>query len=216
MRVKRVAQGIEGRVNIGLSGSYFLGPFPQFIQHFRAMRPEVDVVLHAMAPAQQLAGIRGGRLDLSFERGMPTQEDLVAWLCGETRPSSSNSRRHCANGRPCAARPPVRLPGHRHPPRSRVGAAVDSCAVARRTADGGPGNQLPMVSGAQPIGTPNPGVRPPCRETSGQRGRWCGRKLVPRAGPTRRRGSNTPGAMRCPPHEFQANAADSRPRHRPG
>lgn len=80
MRVKRVAQGIEGRVNIGLSGSHFLGPFPQFIQHFRAMRPEVDVVLHAMAPAQQLAGIRGGRLDLSFERGMPTQEDLVAWL----------------------------------------------------------------------------------------------------------------------------------------
>jgi LysR family transcriptional regulator, benzoate and cis,cis-muconate-responsive activator of ben and cat genes len=80
VHVKRVAQGIEGRVNIGLSGSHFLGPFPQFIKHYRTVRPAVDVALHEMAPAQQLAGIRDGRIDLSFERGMPTHEDLVGHL----------------------------------------------------------------------------------------------------------------------------------------
>ena len=80
VHVRRVAQGVEGRVNVGLSGSHFLGPFPQFIKHFRTTHPAVDVVLHEMAPSQQLAGIREARLDLSFERGMPTQEDLVAQL----------------------------------------------------------------------------------------------------------------------------------------
>ncbi|MGV3571284.1 MAG: LysR substrate-binding domain-containing protein [Ramlibacter sp.] len=80
LHVSRVAQGVEGRVNIGLSGSHFLGPFPQFIQHFRTQRPAVDVVLHEMAPAQQLAALHDGRVDLSFERGRPAQEGLVGHL----------------------------------------------------------------------------------------------------------------------------------------
>jgi LysR family transcriptional regulator, benzoate and cis,cis-muconate-responsive activator of ben and cat genes len=80
VHVKRVAQGVEGRVNIGLSGSHFLGPFPEFIKHFRMARPAVDIVLHEMAPTQQLAALRNTRLDLSFERGMPPQKDLVGHL----------------------------------------------------------------------------------------------------------------------------------------
>jgi DNA-binding transcriptional LysR family regulator len=104
VHVKRVAQGIEGRVNIGLSGSHFLGPFPQFIKHYRTVRPAVDVALHEMAPAQQLAGIRDGRIDLSFERGMPTHEDLVGHLLWRDPAVVA-----VPLGHPLAARPSIRL-----------------------------------------------------------------------------------------------------------
>lgn len=100
VHVLRVADGIEGRVNIGLSGSHFLGPFPRFIKHYREMRPGVDVVLHEMPPAQQLAGLREGRLDLTFERGLPTQEDLVGQLLWQDPAVVAMPLDHALAGRP--------------------------------------------------------------------------------------------------------------------
>jgi DNA-binding transcriptional LysR family regulator len=66
--VARVASGLQGRVQVGLAGSHFLGPFPQFIQQFRQQRPEVEVVLHEMKPSEHLQALRDGRLDLSVSR----------------------------------------------------------------------------------------------------------------------------------------------------
>ncbi len=66
--VQRVAAGLEGRVVVGLAGSHFLGPFPQFIAQFRATSPHVELVLQEMQPSQQLQTLRAGRLDLCIGR----------------------------------------------------------------------------------------------------------------------------------------------------
>lgn len=66
--VARVASGLQGRVQVGLAGSHFLGPFPRFIHQFRQQRPDVEVVLHEMKPSDHLQALREGRLDLSVSR----------------------------------------------------------------------------------------------------------------------------------------------------
>lgn len=66
--VKRVAEGIEGRVQVGLAGSHFMGPFPRFIKQFRLRRPNVEVVLHEMQPAAHVQALRDSQLDLSLSR----------------------------------------------------------------------------------------------------------------------------------------------------
>lgn len=79
--VKLVASGLEGRIKLGLSGSHFLGPLPAFIQQFRTARPGVEIVLHEMRPADHLAALREGRLDISISRNTvaagPLQSNLL-------------------------------------------------------------------------------------------------------------------------------------------
>lgn len=79
-QVARVAQGVEGRVTIGLAGSHFLGPFPQFIKQFREKRPGIEVVLQEMRPADHVQALRAGQLDISLTRGQPADEQLVSVL----------------------------------------------------------------------------------------------------------------------------------------
>ena len=71
--VARVAGGLEGRVQIGLAGSHFMGPFPKFISEFRQMKPKVELALHEMKPADHLHALRGDRLDICLSR-TPAQE----------------------------------------------------------------------------------------------------------------------------------------------
>ena len=66
--VARVASGLQGRVQVGLAGSHFLGPFPQFIQQFRLQRPALEVALHEMKPSDHLQALRDGRLDVCVSR----------------------------------------------------------------------------------------------------------------------------------------------------
>lgn len=66
--VQRVASGLQGRVQVGLAGSHFLGPFPQFIPQFRQQRPAVELVLKEMMPADHLQALLDGQLDLSLSR----------------------------------------------------------------------------------------------------------------------------------------------------
>lgn len=66
--IARVASGLQGRVQVGLAGSHFLGPFPRFIQQFRLRRPAVEVALHEMKPSDHLQALCDGRLDLSVSR----------------------------------------------------------------------------------------------------------------------------------------------------
>lgn len=66
--VKRVAAGFEGRVQVGLAGSHFFGPFPKFIAQFRSLRPTMEVALQEMTPNEQLGALKDGRLDLCVSR----------------------------------------------------------------------------------------------------------------------------------------------------
>jgi len=75
--VHRIASGLQGRVQIGLAGSHFLGPFPQFIQQFRQQRPDVELALHEMVPADHLKALRDGRVDLSLSRN-PHSDNVIA------------------------------------------------------------------------------------------------------------------------------------------
>ncbi len=79
-QVTRVAQGVEGHVTIGLAGSHFLGPFPQFIKQFREKRPGVEVVLQEMRPTDHVQALRAGQLDISLMRGLPVDGQLAAVL----------------------------------------------------------------------------------------------------------------------------------------
>jgi DNA-binding transcriptional LysR family regulator len=78
--VRRVAEGVEGRVQVGLAGSHFLGPFPSFIKQFRERRPGVEVVLQEMRPADHVQALREGQLDLSVSRSAPGDGELVSAL----------------------------------------------------------------------------------------------------------------------------------------
>lgn len=80
LQVQRVAQGLEGCVTLGLTGSHFLGTLPRFIQKFRRERPQVDVALREMPPSDQLIGLRDRRLDLSLSRGKPLDPTFSANL----------------------------------------------------------------------------------------------------------------------------------------
>jgi len=66
--LKRIAGGLCGRVQIGLAGSHFLGPFPKFISQWRQDRPDVAVLLHEMQPTDHLHALQDGRLDFSLSR----------------------------------------------------------------------------------------------------------------------------------------------------
>lgn len=78
--VERVKLGLEGRVNVGLTGSHFLGALPRFIMGFRQDRPRVEVVLKEMAPVHQLTALAESRIDLSFSRGIPADHSFCADL----------------------------------------------------------------------------------------------------------------------------------------
>ncbi|MDP3753161.1 MAG: LysR substrate-binding domain-containing protein [Polaromonas sp.] len=79
-QVRRVASGLQGRVQVGLAGSHFLGPFPKFIQQFRLQRPAVEIVLHEMKPSDHLQALRDGRLDLCVSRNPLEDAQISAGL----------------------------------------------------------------------------------------------------------------------------------------
>jgi len=78
--VRRVAEGLEGRVRVGLSGSHFLGPLPQFIREFRERRPLVEISLQEMRPVDHLQALRERRIDVSVLRRSFDQGELVSQL----------------------------------------------------------------------------------------------------------------------------------------
>ena len=54
VRAQAVDQGLAGRIEIGLSGSHFMGPAPALIARYRRTHPQVSVLLNEMSPAAQI------------------------------------------------------------------------------------------------------------------------------------------------------------------
>lgn len=96
-RVRAVDQGSAGRVEIGLSGSHFLGPVPALIARHARTHPQVSVLLNEMNPAAQLDAVRGHRIDVSISRTAVDDDVRNRRRCGPIRWS-----RHC---RPITAWP---------------------------------------------------------------------------------------------------------------
>ena len=75
-RVRTVHAGLAGRLEIGLSGSHFLGPLPGIIRSLAELHPDIDVVLNEMAPNDQIEALRESRIDLSISR-QPVEDELL-------------------------------------------------------------------------------------------------------------------------------------------
>lgn len=67
-RARAIGRGDAGHIDIGLSGSHFLGPLPGLIAAHAKSHPDVSVALHEMPPALQLQALRDRRIDLSVSR----------------------------------------------------------------------------------------------------------------------------------------------------
>lgn len=79
-RVQNIHSGLAGRVEIGLSGSHFLGPLPQFISDLAQSHPDIDVILNEMAPNDQIEALREQRIDISISRQSVDDEFLCSRL----------------------------------------------------------------------------------------------------------------------------------------
>jgi DNA-binding transcriptional LysR family regulator len=76
VRARAVDQGLAGRIEVGLSGSHFMGPVPALIARYKASHPQVSVLLNEMNPAAQLDALRGHRIDVSISRTAVDDEEL--------------------------------------------------------------------------------------------------------------------------------------------
>lgn len=79
-RVAAIGQGQAGRIEVGLSGSHFLGPFPAALARYRHSHPGVDVVLHEMQPSLQQAALRDKRIDVGISRTAVNDDQLSSTL----------------------------------------------------------------------------------------------------------------------------------------
>ncbi len=75
-RVRQIDAGLAGRLEIGLSGSHFLGPLPGLIAKLARSHPDIRVILNEMAPNDQLEALREHRIDLSISRQF-IEDDLL-------------------------------------------------------------------------------------------------------------------------------------------
>lgn len=77
-RSSKAAQGLLGRVDVGIFGSGIFGAIPQLMRVFRGSHPEVSIFLHNMVKDEQIDALRRGRITLAFNRLMRPVDGLVS------------------------------------------------------------------------------------------------------------------------------------------
>jgi len=78
VRARAVDQGQAGRIEVGLSGSHFLGPVPALIARYTQTHPQVQVLLNEMNPAAQIEALRERRIDVSISRSAIDDDELCS------------------------------------------------------------------------------------------------------------------------------------------
>lgn len=78
--VRQVHEGLAGRVEIGVSGSHFLGPLPQRLGLLARAHPDIVVAIRELSPSRQLEALRESRIDLSISRQQVDDEMLCSRL----------------------------------------------------------------------------------------------------------------------------------------
>jgi DNA-binding transcriptional LysR family regulator len=81
--VRGVAQGLQGRLDIGITGSMVYRQVPGFCRAFRAERPLVELCLHEMSTRDQLQAIARGQIDCGFLNIGTPQDDIRTLSIGE-------------------------------------------------------------------------------------------------------------------------------------
>jgi DNA-binding transcriptional LysR family regulator len=77
-RARRAAQGLIGRLDVGIFGSGVFDIVPRILGRFRIAFPEVKIVLHPMNKTEQLEALRQHRINIGFNRLVPRYSDIGA------------------------------------------------------------------------------------------------------------------------------------------
>lgn len=102
-RVRHIHEGLAGRVELGVSGSHFLGPLPERLGLLAQARPDITIDIHELSPSRQLEALREGRIDLSISRQDIDDEQLHSRLLWPDPVMAALPRAHpLAHGQGCA------------------------------------------------------------------------------------------------------------------
>lgn len=83
--VRSVAQGTEGRLDVGITGSMVYRQVPQYCRAFELKRPNVELCMHEMSTGEQLRALASGDLDVGFLNiGFPPDDLAILALASET------------------------------------------------------------------------------------------------------------------------------------
>jgi len=83
--VRSVAQGAEGRLDVGITGSMVYRNVPQYCNAFQLRRQQVELCMHEMSTGEQLRALASGDIDVGFLNiGYPPDELELLPLESET------------------------------------------------------------------------------------------------------------------------------------
>ncbi|MDN7143360.1 LysR family transcriptional regulator [Pseudomonas sp. JQ170] len=78
--VRRVADGLEGYLRVGIVNSVMYGPLPRTLHLFQTSNPNVDWTLHELLPAQQEDALINGSIDVGFACSASERSELISQL----------------------------------------------------------------------------------------------------------------------------------------
>lgn len=76
LKAQAIEQGLEGRIEVALSSSHFMGPLPGLIAAYAKTHPGVIIALNEMEPAEQMHALMERRVDINISR-IPVNDDLL-------------------------------------------------------------------------------------------------------------------------------------------
>jgi len=76
---RNVAQGRQGQLDIGVTGSMIYRDLPHVMQAFAQQRPDIDITLHEMSTTEQQAAILRGLLQGGFVNIITPAPGLALW-----------------------------------------------------------------------------------------------------------------------------------------
>lgn len=79
-QIRRVAEGKEGRIDIGIFGSAMLNIIPRILSSFSQACPHVNVVLHNAPKDRQLEALQQGRIMIALDRYFRPMPELQSEL----------------------------------------------------------------------------------------------------------------------------------------
>ncbi len=77
-RTRRAAQGLVGRLDVGIFGSGMFDIVPRVLLKFRNAYPEVKIVLHTLSKGEQVEALRQRRINVGFNRLVPRYPDICS------------------------------------------------------------------------------------------------------------------------------------------
>lgn len=93
-RTQRAGQGQLGRLDVGIFGSGTFEIIPRLILAFRNAHPDVNVVMHNMSKADQIAALRERRLTVGFNRFVAEDADIAREVVRIESPMVAINRNH--------------------------------------------------------------------------------------------------------------------------